>query len=75
VFRNCDLFLGKSPELKPSSRPDKRRFDAPLCAEDLCNWRKGLNLVDVDKKLQECEQYDCEVVQEELADDMIMESE
>lgn len=31
--------------------------------------------MDVDKKLQECEQYDCEFVQEELADDMIVESE
>lgn len=30
--------------------------------------------MDVDKKLQECEQYDCEFVQEELADDMIVES-
>lgn len=31
--------------------------------------------MDADKKLQECEQYDCEVVQEELVSDMIVESE
>lgn len=29
----------------------------------------------MDEKLQECEQNDCEVVQEELADDMIVASE